>query len=700
MDSAPTAADDTLPRDLPVRLGSELFINREDSPAQIRGCVAQMADHGMALVRLFNFWDLCEPRRGQWDWSRFDAAFDAAESHGLGVVPTPFAQCPPGWMRMTTGNQEVGDFADAAFVAAGEDYLRRLVTRYAGHPALDSWIVWNEPCMRVPVNDDTRAAFRVFVRDLYGGDLDRLNRVYYEQFDAFADFDVQLDSGDPTQPIVSVTARRDWLRFTQAYLRGHLLRFTGIIRAHDPDHPVHINPHRVAEAPFGDAQSVFESGRGVDFMGASAHPVWHATRFDADRKTQAVGLFAAIARAASADPAGRFWVSELQAGPATFSGGDYGCPTPQQLRHWVWESVGRGAEAVVFWTMNGRDGGGEGGEWTLLDQLGGPSVRLTEVSRIGAQLRRLAPRLAAVRPPVPRVLILYSEASLLHGYTFGRGAQAKTDPRTPERNADAFCGAFALCDDLNIDAGFIDERGLREQDPGAGPDARPPLLILPDAVSLEAGTAEAVARHVAAGGSVIADGLTGYTDADAALARGTWPVLADVFGVHMLDLQPREPLPEVAAGGGRSFPGWFNRVVLGFGDDAAAPAVDTLASWADDGAAAVTRRVHAGATAVRIGTHFFQRYFAFREAGALNWFASLLTDAERGPVRLGGDSDGVRMRVLPPREPGGGSLVVLINTAPVQRGVTLHAGGPLHVMLPPHGVETLWLPGNGAAERI
>ena len=47
-----------------VCIGSQLYINRGDSPDQVRTWVRQMADAGLRLIRLFILWDLTEPRKG------------------------------------------------------------------------------------------------------------------------------------------------------------------------------------------------------------------------------------------------------------------------------------------------------------------------------------------------------------------------------------------------------------------------------------------------------------------------------------------------------------------------------------------------------------------------------------------------------------------------------------------------------------
>ena len=65
-----------------VYLGSQYYVNTGDTPAQIRLGIEAMARAGLKLVRIFLQWTHVEPRQSQWDWSQYDALFDAAAEGG------------------------------------------------------------------------------------------------------------------------------------------------------------------------------------------------------------------------------------------------------------------------------------------------------------------------------------------------------------------------------------------------------------------------------------------------------------------------------------------------------------------------------------------------------------------------------------------------------------------------------------------
>ena len=139
-----------------VLLGSQYYVNTGDDPALIRAGIGAMAQAGLKLVRIFLQWTHVEPRQDHWDWSQYDALFDAAAAGGLGVIVTLTALHPPGWMKVSFGPQDLGPLDDPLYWARAVDYTRRVVARYAAHPAMHSWILNNEPSMRASPQPGTQ----------------------------------------------------------------------------------------------------------------------------------------------------------------------------------------------------------------------------------------------------------------------------------------------------------------------------------------------------------------------------------------------------------------------------------------------------------------------------------------------------------------------------------------------------------------
>ncbi len=168
-------------------------------------------------------------------------------------------------------NQQHGDVDDPAFAEAGREYLRRLVVRYREHPALDSWILWNEPGLNLKPNATNVEAFRSFLRDQYQT-IESLNARYYGQYESFDQVEFALDSHDAMVPAASTVQRMDWWRFRLDHLTRIVGTYARTVRERDPVHPVHVNPHNSAANTFASGQSVWRLGHQVDFLGCSAFP--------------------------------------------------------------------------------------------------------------------------------------------------------------------------------------------------------------------------------------------------------------------------------------------------------------------------------------------------------------------------------------------------------------------------------------------
>lgn len=640
---------------IPV-FGSQLFINRQDHPEFLRAQVRLMHAHGLRLIRLFSFWDQVEPWPGVWIWEVTDAIFAEAAALGMGVVPTLCAQTPPGWWWTSrVGScQDVADLTDPGIRAAGLAYIRAYVGRYARHPGLHSWIVWNEASMTVPVTSATVHAYRLYLAETYT-DIASYNAMHYRQYQYFSE--IVLESNGDGPIIQTSVDRLDWMRFSVNFLMHIVADFTHEIRAHDGQHPVHVNPHLVGSCMFRYSQSLWQIAEQMDFMGTSAHPVHHSTRFPLNRVVQSLGLFCSLTRSATRDPNGRFWVSELQGGPSIFGAARFGSVSPGELRTWLWECIGQGSEAIVYWTFTGRNSDGESGEWMLLDQRGQPSRRLRESAQCVAMIDQHADLFDRLGTPRPQVMVLDSEATSMLGYVCGQG-ESVSEPRCRERGTDAIAGAYSLLDDLGLDVAFTSEPRLAEPATLAGID----VLILPDSQALEPATAALVAAFVARGGWVIADGLVGWKTPSNRLDPLTGAALGVLFGAELEDLDPT-PGPITLETEAGPVPGWLAELSLA----TISPETEVLARWDDERIAATAKFYASGGRAVRLGSFFFQRYAAHHEPAIRDFIAGLLPPQ----LSLRVQEDGVRLRFRP--LPDGGGLYFAINTN----------GHPARALLPP-----------------
>lgn len=613
----------------PIRVGAQLFVNRHDTAEYVESQVRLMAESGFTLLRVFLVWDHLEPSEGAWHWDVYDRVFSAAARHGVGVVATLMAVSPPGWMRLTQGLQDVGDLDEPELWTRSLGYVSRVVRRWHSSPALDSWILWNEPARVLSRHERTLEHFRSFLARKYQT-IGALNRLYFRQYESFSGILAEAGTNSYALGFGSRVEEVDWLEFTTDHLMHKLRELAEAVRALDVTHPTHVNPHRISQCLADSGQSIWREAEIVDFMGFSAHPPWHSVRFPDDRIQQSVGMFADLVRSATRHPEGRFWCTELQGGPTVMTAFRPSSPSAADIARWMWESAASGAEAIVFWCFNTREDGYEAGEWSLCHKDGSPSPRLEAASRLAHFFRDHADWFSDARPAVD-VAILHSEPSQILSLVEGEGDDVR-NPRNRQSAADAACGAYLMASDLGWEVSFVDERRIRE---GKIP-AR--ILVAPSCTVLDKDTFQAITSWVRDGGILVSDAAFGWKNSDGSLARAQWPSHANLFGAETKDFQ----ILTDASFSSEAFTakGCFFRLHLE--PDTSAT---VLAHW-PDGAPAAVEKFYGKGKALRIGTVFFQHYLSQPHEGSLRLLAQWVTPCLACPAWLPSPVPGLRLRRL------------------------------------------------------
>ena len=107
-----------------------------------------MADTGLTIARIFTIWDQVEPEQGRFDFSKYDAVYDAAARHGILIANTLCSEDPPGWMGLAGFYHKWKDLGDPRMHPDAEVYIARVVRRYKDHAAHGVWLLQNEPGFR------------------------------------------------------------------------------------------------------------------------------------------------------------------------------------------------------------------------------------------------------------------------------------------------------------------------------------------------------------------------------------------------------------------------------------------------------------------------------------------------------------------------------------------------------------------------
>ncbi len=506
-------------------LGAQIWIEPGQTKEEIDDWFRTLAASGMPVARLFLMWNYLEPAPGRWDFALYDAAFAAAERHQVRIVATLTAHHGPphrGYLYRSQGARIVDT---AEHLAEAQEYIARVVGHYAKSPALDTWMLMNEPGQ--PATPDALAVseFRGWLRGKYGS-VEKLNAAWLTAFPTFdaIRYDERWAEGGWTWP----SAFLDWHTFWRVHMTAHLAWVASEIRRYDSRHPTHVNPHALVDN-LSTMSNDPPAWRGfLGSLGASIHPGWHFGLLARDQFALGVSYVCDLVHGAAGTKP--FWVTELQGGNNLYSATRPLDPTPADIAQWTWTALGAGAERVVYWLLNARRQGGEAAEWSLLDFQQRPSERLREVSKIAAALEKNASFFAAAHPLAPRVSVVLS----LETMTLQDNYKWTDSPgRSPRAHLLAALGVYQSLLELGVPTAVE----LAHAYDWRASSTAPRVAILPHVTAISLEQAKAIEAFVQNGNTLLVTGLTGLFDPEAR----AWPLgrspLEAVLGARLREVR-------------------------------------------------------------------------------------------------------------------------------------------------------------------
>ena len=370
--------------------------NPEQWPRAVwREDVRLMQAAGVGFVTLGVFsWALLEPRPGAFDFGWLDEVIELLAEGGIAIDMATATAAPPPWL--TTAHPEILPVDQAGhtlwpgsrqswcpsspvFREHALTLVEQMALRYGTHPAVRLWHVSNElGCHNGRCwCDVSAAAFRRWLADRYGDDVDRLNDAWGTAFwsQHYTAFDEVLPPRI-TPAVPNPTQQLDFARFSSDALLDYHRAERDVLRRHSTV-PVTTNfmimPHQCEQDYFAWASDVDVVSQDHYLDHRLPHP--RAEQAFADDLTRGV--------------AGGSWLLMESATSAVNWQPVNIAKRPGELLLDSLRHVARGADGVGFFQWRASRAGGEKFHSALVPHAGPDSARFREVVALGAALKAI-----------------------------------------------------------------------------------------------------------------------------------------------------------------------------------------------------------------------------------------------------------------------------------------------------------------------
>lgn len=523
-----------------------------------------MAEAGFTVIRVGeSVWSTWEPRDGNFDLEWLLPVLDGAHARGIGVIlGTPTYAVPP-WLQRAhpeiaaerpTGSrhpwgarQEV-DFTHPAFLFHAERIIRKVIARYAEHPAVIGYQVDNEPGLLLFHNRHTFVRFVERLKERYG-DVETLNREWGLSYwsHRISDWaELWVPDGN-TVPQYDLAWRRYQAELTTEFITWQ----TEIVREYAREDQF-VTTCLAYSRPALDDEAitrVLDVTAGNPYYGMQDRLLLGA---DTDLSpittwttTGVPGLLRQADRLYSSRQA-RYLVTETNAGSISGSYHNYP-PYPGQLRQTALALVARGAAMVEYWHWHSLHFGTETYWGGILPHSQKPGRIYREIAEIGSTLRKIGDSLQGYVPDADVTLLFSNPSKWAMEFFPPLSIDYEPDEASYNRIFDSFYRGV-------VDAGR-QARVLHDVQ-ALGFSAvelaqRHPVLVVPALYVATDALLELLRDYAEAGGHLVIGIRTGYGDDEARARRALAPaILNESAGVWFDEFSNLDrDLPLSASGG-------------------------------------------------------------------------------------------------------------------------------------------------------
>jgi beta-galactosidase len=494
-----------------------------------------MAEARFSVIRVGeSVWSTWEPDDGQFDLDWLQPTLDGAHERGIGVILGTPTYAVPLWLarlypeiagetatgqRMGWGARQEMDFTHAAFRHHAERLIRKIIERYADHPAIVGYQVDNEPGLHLLHNHGIFQRFVNRLREQYG-DVQKLNEEWGLVFWSHR----LSDWADLWTPDGNVQPQYEqaWRRFQTEQVTEFINWQADIVREYARpgqfvttciayDRPGVADDDLTRRLDVTAGNPYYSMQNGLALAGPkNDRQNWPST------DTWALYRAADQMYSSRQEP---FLVTETNAGiigPSWINQPAY----DGQWRQAAWALVSRGASMVEYWHWRTLIFGAETYWIGVLPHSGRPGRAYREIVRIGTELERAGDLVANLVPDAD-VAMLYSHPS--------KWALAAQPPlATPDGGPDL--RSYDTIFDAFYQSAFAAGRQVRVLHTGQAVANAPAALVAKHPVLVAAGlyatddaTLDWLAAYTKAGGHLVLGPRSCYADHEARARRDVQP---------------------------------------------------------------------------------------------------------------------------------------------------------------------------------
>ncbi|ALV45158.1 beta-galactosidase [Arthrobacter alpinus] len=544
-----------------VLFGAAYYHEYQPTPRLERDLDLMQAAHFSVIRVGESVWSTWEPENGVFDLDWLLPVLDGAHARGISVIlGTPTYAAPPWLARLypeinvdrRTGapmgwgvRQEI-DYTHPAFLFHAERIIRKIMERYANHPAVIGFQVDNEPGNEIFYNRGVFQQFTDALRQQYGT-VEALNEewgltYWSHRLSTWADLWTPDANAQPQYALA-------WRRFQAQLTTSFISWQAGIVREYSNDEQFVTTCISYERPAVQDEELTkhLDVTAGNPYYRMQDQLALPATS-DGNQSWTTSGTWSLYATADRmfASKQSPFLVTETNAqaigmpwnNEPAFDG---------QWRQTAWALVSRGATMIEYWHWHTLHFGAETYWGGVLPHSGEPGRVYAEVARIGAEFAA-AGELVASLTPDSDVAIIYSNDSKWALSEFPQlNHDGEPDRRSFQSIFDSFYqGAF----DAGLQTRIIHGSQLTESYEPAVFAAAHPVLVAAGFSITSNKQLEWLENYADAGGHLIVGIRTGYEDHEARARTDRKPaILSDAAGVWYDEFSTiNTTLPVVSAG--------------------------------------------------------------------------------------------------------------------------------------------------------